>query len=144
MPRLIDLAESTPTPSRDRFVGRERERREFRNSVRYVLEKEVPPGGSPLYPHIFLPHGEGGMGKSALLCQFVRIAHEEGCQSRERNNPDMSLDWLAKVIAGAEKYRAMARTDPDFDPIRADPRFVALVGDASAESAWTHSLNALS
>ena len=67
MPRLIDLAEAMPAPSRDRFVGRERERREFRNSVRYVLEKEAPPGGSQLYPHIFLWHGEGGMGKSALL-----------------------------------------------------------------------------
>ena len=79
MPRLIDLAEATPARSRDRFVGRERERREFRNSVRYVLGKEAPPRGSQLYPHIFLPHGEGG-----------------------------------------------------FDRIRADPRFVALVGDASA------------
>jgi hypothetical protein len=41
MPRLIDLAEPTPAPSRDRFVGRERERREFRNSARYVT---VQPG----------------------------------------------------------------------------------------------------
>src|SRR5262245_27883507 len=77
MPRLMTTL-SEPAVQRDTFVGRVRELAEFRNSVRYVLGKETPPGGSPLYPHIFLPHGEGGMGKSALLRQFVRIAKEEG------------------------------------------------------------------
>jgi tetratricopeptide (TPR) repeat protein len=55
----------------------------------------------------------------ALACLYTLQHHRED-----------ALDWLAKAIAGAEQYRAMARTDPDFDPIRADPRFVALVGGA--------------
>jgi hypothetical protein len=42
------------------------------------------------------------------------------------------LDWLRRAIALDERNRDDARTDPDFDPVRADPRFVALVDDASA------------
>jgi hypothetical protein len=73
------------------------------------------------------------MGKSALLRQFVRIAHEEGLPESQINDSETSLDWLAKAIVLDESNRNDARTDPDYDPIRADPRFVALVGDASAE-----------
>jgi len=77
MVRLIDLV-STPKARRSRFVGRVREVQEFRNVLRYVLCKEDPPGGSLLFPHIFLPYGEGGMGKSMLLQRFRTVALEEG------------------------------------------------------------------
>src|SRR5215213_8563065 len=109
MPRLIDLAESTPTPSRDRFVGRERERREFRNSVCYVLDKEVPPGGSQLYPHILLPHGEGGMGKSALLRQFVQIARQEGMPESRIVVLDLDSDSYPTAEALAQKIASAVR-----------------------------------
>jgi hypothetical protein len=116
MPRLIDLAEPTPAPPRDRFVGRERERREFRNSVRYVLDKEAPPGGSPLYPHIFLPHGEGGMGKSALLRQFVQIAREEGLPDARMVVLDLDSDSYPTAEALAQKIAsAVRRVIPQFD-----------------------------
>jgi tetratricopeptide (TPR) repeat protein len=77
MPRLVDLA-SAPTARRSRFIGRVREVHEFRSAVRYVLGKEAPPGDSPLFPHIFLLHGEGGMGKSMLLQRFRTVALDEG------------------------------------------------------------------
>jgi tetratricopeptide (TPR) repeat protein len=116
MPRLIDLAEPTPTRSRDRFVGRERERAEFRNSVRYVLEWELPPGGSSLYPHIFLPHGEGGMGKSALLRQFVQIARQEGLPESQIVVLDLDSDIYPTAEALAQKLAiAVRRTSPEFD-----------------------------
>ena len=116
MPRLIDLAESTPTRSRDRFVGRERERAEFRNSVRYVLGKEAPPGGSQLYPHIFLPHGDGGMGKSALLRQFVQIARQEGLPESQIVVLDLDSDSYPSAEALAQKLAiAVRRASPEFD-----------------------------
>jgi hypothetical protein len=116
MPRLIDLAEPTPAPSRDRFVGRERERREFRNSARYVLEKEAPPGGSQLYPHIFLPHGEGGMGKSALLRQFVQIARQEGLPESQVVILDLDSDSYPTAEALAQKISsAVRRASAEFD-----------------------------
>lgn len=76
MPRLI--RESGSVPSRGTFVGRASELRSYRNSTRYVLGHEAPPSDSDLYPHIFLIYGEGGMGKSALLEQFIHVAVEEG------------------------------------------------------------------
>ena len=45
---------------------------------------------------------------------------------------DLALDWLAKAIELDPSKRQYAATYPDFDRIRADPRFVALVGDAGA------------
>src|SRR5262245_29094940 len=107
MPRLLSHS-GAPISQRGTFVGRVRELAEFRNSIRYILEKESAPGGSPLYPHIFLPYGEGGMGKSALLRQFLRIAEEEGL-SRNRiivvdldyqhyATPDILAQTLAQAI----------------------------------------------
>ena len=77
MPRLSGLVPASP-PSRGTFVGREAELREFRNSIRYLLGSEPPPGNNPIYPHFFLTHGEGGMGKSELVRQWRFVAGEEG------------------------------------------------------------------
>jgi tetratricopeptide (TPR) repeat protein len=46
---------------------------------------------------------------------------------------DPALDWLARAIEREESHRNDARTDSDFDSIRTDVRFVALVGDSNAE-----------
>ena len=40
-----------------------------------------------------------------------------------------SLEWLQKVIERDACHRTLARSDPDYDLIRADPRFRALVGE---------------
>ena len=42
---------------------------------------------------------------------------------------DAAIEWLAQAIAGDEQFRARACTDSDFDAIRSDPRFAALVGE---------------
>jgi len=61
------------------------------------------------------------------------IMYNLACLYALQNHTDTALDCLARAVALDERNRNDARTDPDFDPIRADPRFVALVGDASAE-----------
>jgi hypothetical protein len=93
-----------------------RELADFRNSIRYVLGKELPPGGSPYYPHIFLPHGEGGMGKSALLRQFLRIAREEGLP--DQRIVVIDLDYQSFPTADALGLRLAERIreqHPGFD-----------------------------
>lgn len=82
MPRLLKRKPDPPVPHRGTFVGRYRELKEFRASVRYVMQQETPPGYTPLFPHIFLLHGESGMGKTSLLRQCMYIAHEEGIPTR--------------------------------------------------------------
>jgi tetratricopeptide (TPR) repeat protein len=72
--------------NRDRFVGRVREQREFRGSVRAAVGGA---GGAPR-PHIFLLHGEDGMGKSALLRQFVDIARKLGVPADRLIQIDLS------------------------------------------------------
>ncbi len=104
MPRLLKKS-TPPPPPRGTFIGRTRELHEFRSSVRYVLGVEKPPGNSSRYPHIFFLHGEDGMGKTALLRQFLAIAREEGIPDKRclllnlntTHNP--TPDVLAQRIA---------------------------------------------
>jgi tetratricopeptide (TPR) repeat protein len=37
--------------------------------------------------------------------------------------------WLEKAIGLDEEYQEMARDDQDFDPVREDARFKALIGE---------------
>ena len=39
------------------------------------------------------------------------------------------MDDLRRAIEGDEANRKLARTDPDFDNIRGDPRFQKLIGE---------------
>ena len=45
-----------------------------------------------------------------------------------------AIGHLEQSIANDESFRELARTDTDFDPIRDDPRFTALVGRPGAET----------
>ena len=40
-----------------------------------------------------------------------------------------AIDHLRQAIAASEKHRARCREDSDFDPIRDDPSFKALIGE---------------
>ncbi len=46
------------------------------------------------------------------------------------NQPDRSLDWLQKSIQANPPSRIEARVDTCFESLRADPRFLALVGSS--------------
>ena len=108
MPRLLKKTTSPLPPRHGAFVGRARERQEFRSSVAYVMGIEKPPGGNPYYPHLFLIHGEDGMGKTALLRQFLATATQEGIAEKRilhvdltnqrMSAPDMLTEHLAQTI----------------------------------------------
>jgi tetratricopeptide (TPR) repeat protein len=104
MPRLIDKARNQNVRDRT-FVGRAAQLAAFRSSVRYVMGKEPLDAEHNAYPTIFLIHGEGGMGKSALLHQFRRIASEEGLPTDRSIVVDLdyqdflTADALANVLA---------------------------------------------
>ena len=114
MPPLI----SQPIPTRDQadtFVGRVQELSEFRASVHYLLDHEQSPQGSD-YPHIFLVHGEGGMGKSALLYQFEKIARQEGMQNAQIIRLGIESQQLLTTEALAQALSQVVRQkNPDFD-----------------------------
>ena len=40
-----------------------------------------------------------------------------------------AIDHLRRAVGASEKHRADAREDPDFDPIRDEPSFKALIGE---------------
>jgi Flp pilus assembly protein TadD len=49
--------------------------------------------------------------------------------SKKEENKDEALEYLRKAVELDSKYKAKAKTDPDFDFIRDDPRFKEIVGD---------------
>jgi tetratricopeptide (TPR) repeat protein len=49
--------------------------------------------------------------------------------SRKEENKDEAFEFLRKAIELDSKFKEMAKTDPDFDFIRNDPRFKEIVGD---------------
>jgi tetratricopeptide (TPR) repeat protein len=55
------------------------------------------------------------------------VFFNRSCLYSRWNKPAEALEDLSRAIDGDEKYRDMARTDSDFDNIRADPRFTELV-----------------
>jgi tetratricopeptide (TPR) repeat protein len=115
MPRLKDYLAAS-TSQQGTFVGRARELSEFRNCIRYTLGTDSSVSANALYPHLFLLSGEGGMGKSALLRQFVRVAQEEGLLTERIVLIDLdyhrfpTVDLLAQCIADTFRHKF-----PDFD-----------------------------
>ncbi len=115
MPRLKDYLAAS-TSQQGTFVGRARELSEFRNCIRYTLGTDSLVSANALYPHLFLLSGEGGMGKSALLRQFVRVAQEEGLLTERIILIDLdyhrfpTVDLLAQCIADTFRHKF-----PDFD-----------------------------
>ncbi|MBW4484532.1 MAG: tetratricopeptide repeat protein [Tildeniella torsiva UHER 1998/13D] len=59
--------------------------------------------------------------------QYANAIYNKAFAVSRTHNLDEALELLQRAIALDPKYRNMARTDTDFDPIRADERFQALV-----------------
>jgi tetratricopeptide (TPR) repeat protein len=53
--------------------------------------------------------------------------YNRACLSALQEKAAEAIDDLGRAIKGGPKYRQMARTEPDFDGIRSDPRFRAFV-----------------
>ncbi len=54
--------------------------------------------------------------------------YNAACAAALMEDPEHATIWLARAIGLREGYRAMALRDPDFNPIREETRFRALVG----------------
>src|SRR5688500_301122 len=101
---------ATPADPSLSFVGRANEVAQFRDSVRYLLGA-APKPTDRIFTHIFIAHGEGGMGKSTLLRRWQQVAVEEGVPAERvitipldgRIYPD--ADALASVIRAAVAAR---------------------------------------
>ena len=59
---------------------------------------------------------------------FHEVWYNKACVYAIQNNLELTLDNLHKaILAKAEEYRELAKTYSDFDNIRHDPRFQALI-----------------
>jgi tetratricopeptide (TPR) repeat protein len=56
------------------------------------------------------------------------VLYNLACAESRLRRVDDALGHLEQSVAGQERFREAAKTDPDFDPIRDDPRFTQLVG----------------
>jgi len=59
--------------------------------------------------------------------EYAAAHYNKACAYALMKKPTESCDWLAKAITLDEKYRQMAQTDQDFDPIRNDQTFQSSV-----------------
>jgi tetratricopeptide (TPR) repeat protein len=56
------------------------------------------------------------------------VLYNLACAESRLGRTDDALDHLGRSISDQERFRELARSDSDFDPIRDDPRFSELVG----------------
>ena len=61
--------------------------------------------------------------------QYSMLVYNLACSESLSGRTTDSIDHLRRVIDASEKHRAHARGDSDFDPIRDEPSFKALIGE---------------
>ena len=62
--------------------------------------------------------------------QYPMLSYNLACSESLGGRPREAIEHLRRAIEGSEKYRSDARADSDFDAIRDDPEFTALIGDS--------------
>lgn len=85
-----------------KFIGRVKEKRVFKESVSRILEG----GEQSLFPRLFLFYGEGGLGKTMLLDECIKVA-EETAKEKHKKIKVIKLDW--------DDYYNKKNTLPDDD-----------------------------
>jgi hypothetical protein len=62
--------------------------------------------------------------------QYPMLAYNLACSESLSGHTTEAIDHLRQAIDGSEKHRTDARGDSDFDPIRDEPAFQALIDEA--------------
>lgn len=57
------------------------------------------------------------------------LLYNLACAESLAGRRDDAIEHLGRAIAISDRSRSLARTDTDFDPLRADPRFAALLDE---------------
>jgi len=55
------------------------------------------------------------------------LAYNLSCYHSLAGNVIAAIEFLTKAIASDDRFRSLTTVEPDFDPIRNDPRFVAVI-----------------
>jgi hypothetical protein len=66
--------------------------------------------------------------------QYPMLVYNLACSESLSGHTADAIDHLRGAVGASEKLRADAREDSDFDPIRDEPPFKALIGEQRAES----------
>jgi len=61
--------------------------------------------------------------------ELTGLHHDRACFTALAGNTEEAFEHLALAIEHSPSIREFPRTDPDFDGVRDDPRFVELVGE---------------
>jgi hypothetical protein len=56
------------------------------------------------------------------------VLYNLACAESMSGHTTEALDHLRQSVAGGERFRELAKTDTDFDPIRGEPAFAEIVG----------------
>ncbi len=62
--------------------------------------------------------------------QYPMLVYNLACSESLSGHPTEAIDHLRQAIEGSEKHRSDAREDSDFDPLRDEPSFQALIAEA--------------
>ena len=66
--------------------------------------------------------------------QYPMLLYNLACAESLSGRTAEAIDHLRRAIDGSERHRSDAREDSDFDPIRDEPAFTALLNEENTSS----------